>query len=344
MKFKKLFTLQIRHEYFGIHSNNSIRIIPDEKTAELIKNCRLRVSENPMELILFQPYLDDGTTPLLSIDNETEFAFRIISSDKIVPFVTDFEQVSLQQTLQGKAFLLFNNYNLTGSNSELNKIIHEPTNTEILTVKTPSENERFYLKGRLMSGLSANEIQIEGLTGISSPIQYSEEHKTVQINTSSASKGQKLTLQYRVLNQIPDCLGLISIRSSEIQTPAPVYAVNFLSLEQNWIYYIILPSGATGATIDDEYLNRPDGLITFTSEIIDSNSAQTEFEEKLLAQYNGSNVIKFESERNIKYQSEARNHLRLAYLPASSSSPLDINHLRNPHALNRGIEIICLTL
>ncbi len=342
MKYIELFSIKVDHNFYNIDEDDSLVVLPRLQTKQAMANLKLISSVKPMQTVVLQEVLNDGRTPVSKIDEGICFEFELRIKNNVLPIITDFKPVNLKQILQGETYIQYSNSNLVGIQNELSKTIKWPYQTDCFTVNNPSAQEFFFISQDTIAGTTIADINILGIPGISNPVVYSKELKRIGINTSTVEKGQKFLVSYRRMKKMPGVFGIIKICKSGDFTDSPVYRISLISQEQIWKYYVILPLGETKVSVQDKYIKRPGGKITFNSTVLTTDSNLTQLELKLIGTFTNQSIVRIESERAIKYSGSPYKDLNLIYQPSTSSTPIDIKNLSNPLAINQGISVINL--
>ncbi len=337
MKYRRLFSISVLHDYFS----ESATAIPEidhfvdlELTPESrahVKQCRLQERKKTGQWQLVSPVLDDDSTFLPKTTLLFRYYLKIIRPDFFL--FTEIEENQLQNIRKGLEFPQFSS---AGQQGELKTEIYRHQAEDLFFIQEEDQKEQpesFFLKSTPIPELKAGDFKITGLNSAPN-LQYDKKLKKVSFDTSSLIPEQKFHLAYRAIPQWPSgVFGLIDIAvNGENPSFERRHSIRFSRKQETWQYYIIGKSNIAPDKIKIE-----NGRSGATAPLFGKAVEETggDLYDRLHAAFPEAKILSIKSNVPLPYVNEPKTRLTL-----KNGETTLIKHLPNPSPANHGKAII----
>lgn len=334
MKYKTLFSIHIKHEYFGGNStftpeiNQYLGIEPTPNCLQLLKQYRLMQRQKPGKWLVLSPVRGAEEKTFLPKKNLVFRFYLKVLNNYFFQF-TDFEELSIAPIIKGNELL---HYQTDGS---LKRYEYFALDTFKIIHNEKTIIKDFFLQNRPIGGLTNQDFEVIGLEGNTPALTYDSILQKIHFKTKKSMSGQVFQVKYRAVpKQIPQVIGFIDVSISGNNPLFEAnYPIGFQNKKETWQYYILGNSDFEGSklTIENGWENG-DATFEFEEAIEQTNG---KIHNHLKAVFPSSKIFKIASKSPIPYRKKVKTDLKL-----KKKEELLIKNLPNPSPSNQGIEII----
>ncbi len=334
MKYKTLFSIHIKHEYFGGTStftpeiNPYLGIEPTPDCLQLLKQYRLMRRQKPGKWLVLSPVRGAEEKTFLP-KKELVFRFYLKGLNHYFFQFTDFGGIPINRIIKGNELL---HYQIDGN---LKLYEHFALDTFKIIHNEKTRIKHFFLQNRPIGRLTNQDFEVIGLEGNAPILTYDPVLQKIHFETKKSMNEQVFQVKYRAMpKRIPQVIGFIDVGIDGSNIPFEAnYPIVFQNKEETWQYYILGNSDFEGSelTIENGRINR--GATFEFEEAIEETSGN--IHNRLKAAFPSSKIFKIASKSPIPYLKKVKTGLKL-----KKEDELLIENLPNPSPSNQGIEII----
>ena len=325
MKYRPLFTLQIRHAYYSSGRCSDFLVVPTAATTQLLKKrrCILKTSSDGLQINIA---VDDQDQPFIALNHDDAFHFQLQLRNTDFPLFTDLAQFA---TIPAP---IYTNEDIPPEN--LGKLLLENRRAwgqETLRISAPAIDERFVISGTPLAGSEADSFSVSGLGAVDSPASYTANDKSITLDTRKASSGSTCQIKYPVRPSLPpgafaEIVILNNYSIQAIQSGPAEFFIDFAAKQAHWQYYLVSDKVDANFIIKDA--SSP--ALVFAAE--DLNEVADDWDAvavSLRAQYPKLNLLRFETDAPVTLQQKTVKTLQLCLDDQQVVAPLPNPALQN---------------
>lgn len=254
MKYLELFSLGVRHPYYGGGTCSDFSFVATAGTRSLLNNHRALLRPAPFGLRVIAAVTASGEA-LVPFAEGARFRFEMQLDNPDFPLFTDLDDFSR------KSCPVY-----AGSDSlDLRLESKLEWGRDRLTVARPGPAETFVLSRPPIAGLEASDFRLEPDGPVAAVTGYDEPDRLLSVDSRNASRGDVFAVDYRVnprrprgtFAEVEIVLADDLVNRRKPARPAPEYRISFTPRSARWAYYCV--TDRSGALADYRVVHEPPG-------------------------------------------------------------------------------------